>query len=484
MTTDRFDLVVIGAGPAGMACALRADALGLSVLVIDENPQPGGQIYRNVGHSPLPDPARLGTDYTDGAALVQRFSASPVSYWPDTLVWQVSRSLDISFTRRGRTTESGQIRAKALVIANGAYERPFSVPGWTLPGVMSVGAAQTLVKSAGLFPDVPTVLAGSGPLLYLFAWQLIRAGRPPAAILETTPADSWRRALPHLPAALRTPGYLLKGLKLLRAIRQAGVTHVRHVTELAIEGAERAGQVRYRSGSQSGGQTSSQNTIAAGLVLLHQGVVPNVQLTRSIGCAHDWDDAQRCWRPRTDSWGETSIPNIFTAGDGAGIGGATGARIDGERTALAVAHRLGSLDTRSFRMHTEPLERQRRRHLRVRPFLDTLYGPSEAFRRPSDPTIVCRCEEVTAGQIRDMARLGCVGPNQTKSFSRCGMGPCQGRLCGLTVSELISEQTGQRMDETGYYNVRPPIKPVSLGDLAVSFIPNENAAKPTEWVPK
>ncbi|WP_175950857.1 NAD(P)/FAD-dependent oxidoreductase [Burkholderia sp. BCC0405] len=477
MTIRTFDLVVVGAGPAGMACALRADALGLSVLVIDENPLPGGQIYRNVGHSPLPDPGRLGADYTDGAALEQRFSASSVSYWPDTIVWQVSRTLDISFTRRGGATASGQIHAKTLVIANGAYERPFPVPGWTLPGVMGVGAAQTLVKSAGLFPDVPTVLAGSGPLLYLFAWQLIRAGRAPTAILETTPADAFRRALPHLPAALRSPDYLLKGLKLLRTIKQAGVTHVRHVEEFEVEGNERAERIRYRSASQSA-------TIAAGLVLLHQGVVPNVQLTRSINCAHDWDDTQLCWHPRTDAWGETSVPNVFTAGDGAGIGGAIAARIDGERTALAVAHRLSILDAESLRTQAEPLDRQRRQHLRVRPFLDTLYRPSDKFRRPADETIVCRCEEVTAGQIRDMARLGCIGPNQTKSFSRCGMGPCQGRLCGLTVSELLTEQTGQRMEETGYYSIRPPIKPVSLGDLAVSFIPDENAAEPTEWVPK
>lgn len=152
--------------------------------------------------------------------------------------------------------------------------------------------------------------------------------------------------------------------------------------------------------------------------------------------------------------------------------------------ALAVSHRLGALSAEALSERTMPLSRRRDRHSRVRPFLDALYRPSEPFRRPSDETIVCRCEEVTAGQIREMARLGCVGPNQTKSFSRCGMGPCQGRLCGLTVSELLAEQNRQPMEATGYYNIRPPIKPVSLGDLAVSYIPDETAAKPTEWIPK
>ncbi|WP_414442299.1 FAD-dependent oxidoreductase [Burkholderia sp. 22PA0106] len=477
MTIESFDLVVIGAGPAGMACALRADLLGLKVLVMDENSQPGGQIYRNVGRSPLPDPARLGSDYTDGADLVKQFGASSVSYWPNTLAWQVSPALEIGFTRRSGAAASGRIRCRALVIANGAYERPFPVPGWTLPGVMGVGAAQTLVKSAGLLPDVPTVLCGSGPLLYLFAWQLIRAGRPPAAILETTPAANFRQALKHLAPALRSPNYLLKGMKLLRAIKKAGIAHIREVDAFSIEGAGHAERITYRSGNRSA-------TIAADLVLLHQGVVPNVQLTRSMGCVHDWNEVQLCWRPRTDGWGETSVPNVFTAGDGAGIGGAIAARIDGERAALAVAHRLGALSAASLSKQAAPLNRQRERHARVRPFLDALYRPGEPFRRPANETVVCRCEEVTAGQIRDMARLGCVGPNQTKSFSRCGMGPCQGRLCGLTVSELLAEQNGQRMDETGYYTVRPPIKPVSLADLAASFIPDENAAKPTEWIPK
>jgi NADPH-dependent 2,4-dienoyl-CoA reductase/sulfur reductase-like enzyme len=477
MTIESFDLVVIGAGPAGMACALRADALGLNVLVMDENALPGGQIYRNVSRSPLPDATRLGADYTHGADLVKQFGMSSVSYWPDTLVWQVSQSLEISFTRRSGTAGSGQVRAKTLVIANGAYERPFPVPGWTLPGVMGVGAAQTLVKSAGLLPNVPTVLAGSGPLLYLFAWQLIQANRPPVAILETTPMRNYRQALKHLPGALSSPDYLMKGMKLLRAIKRAGIPHIRNIGELAIEGAGYAERISYKAGGKSA-------TIAAGLVLLHQGVVPNVQLIRSIGCTHDWDEAQLCWRPRTNRWGETSVQNVFTVGDGAGIGGAIGAQISGEMVALAVSHRLGALSAEALSERTMPLSRRRDRHSRVRPFLDALYRPSEPFRRPSDETIVCRCEEVTAGQIREMARLGCVGPNQTKSFSRCGMGPCQGRLCGLTVSELLAEQNRQPMEATGYYNIRPPIKPVSLGDLAVSYIPDETAAKPTEWIPK
>ena len=477
MTIQTVDLVIVGSGPAGMACALDAARAGLDVLVLDENPMPGGQIYRNVGDSPLPDAALLGDDYTRGADLVQRFAQSRVRYWPETLVWQITRALEISFTRRSGTAASGQIRARAVVIANGAYERPCPIPGWTLPGVMGVGAAQTLFKSSAMLPAVPVVLAGSGPLLYLFAWQLIQADRAPAAILDTTPSRNYWRALAELPGALRTPAYLLKGRRLLNAIRRSGIPHIRHVTRLSVEGDGRAESVQYVANGRA-------STLAASIVLLHQGVVPNVQLTRSIGCDHHWDRAQLCWHPRTDAWGETTVPNLFIAGDGGGIHGAIAAQTAGALTALALSHRLGALSRDARDEQAAPLRRQLDRHRAVRPFLDTLYRPADAFRRPADDTIVCRCEEVSAGEIRVMARLGCAGPNQTKSFSRCGMGPCQGRLCGLTVAELLAEAHAKPMAEVGYYRIRPPIKPVSLGDLAASHLPDLNAAQPTEFVPK
>ena len=477
MMIESVDLVIVGAGPAGMMCALDAARAGLEVLVLDENPLPGGQIYRNVGSSPLPDAALLGDDYTDGTDLVARFAQARLRYWPDTLVWQITRTLEISFTRRSGVVASGQIRAKAVVIANGAYERPCPIPGWTLPGVMGVGAAQTLLKSSAMLPVGPVVLAGSGPLMYLFAWQLIQANRAPAAILDTTPSRNYWRALSGLPGALRTPAYLLKGRRLLKTIRRSGIAHIREVTQLSVEGDGRAQAVHYTAK----GHTSR---IAASTVLLHQGVVPNVQLTRSIGCDHRWDEAQLCWHPCTDAWGETTVPNLFIAGDGAGIHGAIAARTAGSLTALTVSHRLGALDRNARDRQAAPLRRQLDQHRAVRPFLDALYRPADAFRRPADETIVCRCEEVSAGEIRAMARLGCTGPNQSKSFSRCGMGPCQGRLCGLTVAELLAEAHAKPVAEVGYYRIRPPIKPVSLGDLAMSHTPDINAAKPTEFAPK
>ncbi|VVE54140.1 (2Fe-2S)-binding protein [Pandoraea horticolens] len=462
MSTKIVDLLVIGAGPAGLAAALEAKRHGLAPLVVDENGLPGGQIYRNVSRSPLADPAVLGPDYLRGRALVDAFTDAGIAYWPQTLAWQIGGDRRVSVTRQGAGGGTLQIEAGAIVLASGAQERPFPIPGWTLPGVMGVGAAQTLLKASALVPDSPAVLAGCGPLLYLFAWQLINAGVPVRAILDTAELSGRRDALRHAGGALRAPSYLMKGFKLLRAIRAAGVQHVKHVEALRVIGSTQAEGIEY----VVAGRTARIDTA---LVLLHQGVIPNTQVTRSIGCEHEWDEAQLCWRPKTDAWGETSLPGIFVAGDGAGIGGALAAEPSGRLAAVQAAVKLGKLDNAKRDSRALSLRRELSAHTAIRPFLDALYRPAQAFRAPADDgTIVCRCEEVTAGDVRRMAGLGCVGPNQTKSFSRCGMGPCQGRFCGLTVAELLAQAQGCAVPEVGYYRIRPPIKPVTLGELATA----------------
>jgi len=171
--------------------------------------------------------------------------------------------------------------------------------------------------------------------------------------------------------------------------------------------------------------------------------------------------------PETDAYGQIEDTGIYLAGDCRGIVGAKASASQGRLAAIAVASKLCP-DARTELVQREnTVSAQLREQLRIRPFLDAVYRPMDSHRNPKDDSvIVCRCEEVTAGQIRAYAQLGCQGPNQTKAFGRCGMGPCQGRLCGLTVSELLAQARGVSPAEVGYYRIRPPIKPVTLGDLA------------------
>lgn len=457
---NAYDLVIIGAGPAGMAAADRAARHNLKALLIDEQPEVGGQIYRSINGTDARREAILGPDYSHGHSLAdavaEHVSAGRLTYWPNTAVWQVDTDRTLHVLRDGRPVT---LKAQAIIVASGAMERPFPVPGWTLPGVMTAGAGQILLKSASLIPAEPVVLAGCGPLLYLLAAQYLRAGVKIRAILDTTANTDWKLAWRHGRGLLKGWRYVHKGVSLLREIKNADIPFHRGIEELQLEGNGTLERVRFTVDGRA-------HTLDAKICLLHQGVVPNTQITWSLRAEHTWDDDQLCWVPVANEWCELSVPGIYIAGDGASIGGALVAALQGELAALGALKQINPAAQQSVTQDAEGLRAQIDNHLAIRPFLNRQYRPRNAFRIPADDVMVCRCEEVTAGNIREQVALGCSGPNQTKSFSRCGMGPCQGRMCGLTVTEVIADASGRSPGEVGYYRIRPPIKALTLGQLA------------------
>ncbi len=454
------DLAIVGAGPAGLAAAVESSNLGLNVMLLDEQAQPGGQIYRGIEtNSSLRKEQleMLGPDYFKGFALTQAFRSSRCEYSNNTQVWQVEPSGRLFYRREGVV---GQCIAKKILIATGAMERPMPLPGWTLPGVMTCGAAQTLLKSHALVPQGRFILAGCGPLLLLLAVQLIRAGIKPVALLETN--FHVTAALAHWYGFLRTPEYLFKGLSLIREIKNSGVPIYKRVKDIVVLGDSQVRKVRF---SEDG---AAPVELLADHVFLHQGVVPNGNLALSLNLDHEWCDRQRCFSPKKDIWGKSSIDSIYVAGDAAGILGAKGAQALGEVAAFGIARDLGLISMTECNNLAYHALSAIEKHQAARPFLDTLYRPADVDVVPSlDETIVCRCEEVSAGDIRRLVNeQHCTGPNQMKSFIRCGMGACQGRLCGLTVVELMAQSRGRPVSEVGYYRIRAPIKPVTVGELA------------------
>ncbi len=461
MIPARCDVAVIGAGPAGLAAAVEAANFGLDVVLLDEQERPGGQIYRAIETAPRGRQEILGSDYGAGAALAEAFRSSGVPYISGATVWDVTPDRWVAVLKDGATTF---IEARHVLIATGALERPFPISGWTLPGVATAGAAQILLKTAGAAPPHDTVLAGCGPLLYLLAWQLVRAGAPPRALLDTTTPANYRRALRHVPVALMSGTGLFKGLRLLAGSKAAGVRHIGGVEELEAEGDGRVEAVRYRRGD-------FEDRLETSCLLLHQGVVPNIQISRALRCDHDWDPIQLCWRPLTDAWQRSSVAGIAIAGDGGGIGGAASAALSGRIAAAGIACDMNRIDTVTRDRAAAPWQAALRRDMGLRPFLDALYRPADSFRVPPDDVIACRCEEITVGEIRRMTRMGAQGPNQLKAFTRAGMGPCQGRMCGLTVCETMADERGVGPTDVGYYRLRPPIKPMTLGALAAAAAP-------------
>lgn len=461
--TRQFDLVVIGAGPAGMAAAATVAGAGLDVVLLDEQPRPGGQIYRDVDRVAPLRGAMLGKDYTDGTHLTAALVHPRISRVAGATVWAIEDGCRVLYTVNGTGTV---VKGRRILLATGALERPMPVPGWTLPRVMTAGAGQILLKQSGVVAQ-RAVLAGSGPLLYLIAVQMVRAGMPPLALVETQTRGDLLRARRHLAGALRGWRNLAKGMAMLAELGRAGVARHTGARDIAIEGDTAARAIVFTAAGRS-------QRIECDTVFLHHGVVPNTQAARSIGVAHRWNTGQACFVPVLDDWGQTDLETVFIAGDGAGIGGAKVAALAGRLAALRIAETLGALSVADRDGKAAPLVRAIRAERAVRPFLDAAYPPAQQALSPQDGTIVCRCEEVTAGDIRGYARVGCLGPNQAKAFGRAGMGPCQGRYCGLTVANLLAEANERSLDETGYYRIRPPIKPVTLGELAALGDPTQD----------
>ena len=315
MSPLEYDYTIIGAGPAGMAAAITASEHGLRVLILDEQPNAGGQIFRNIEgieKNRNSEFSNLGDEYKSGWSLVKEFKKCGADYFSERSVWQIDKDLGIHHISTNSNSFSSSIpsyiKTKNLLIAVGAMERPMPLPGWTLPGVMACTAVDALYKTSGLVPDKDVILAGSGPLLLLIACRLLDAGVHISALLETNQRFAILKALPFLPQALRSFSYLKRGISMIQKIRQAGIPIYTGIKSIEALGKSKFEKVRLKNGTEF-------VELSARILLLHNGVVTNVQITRQLGCEHRWYELQRYWEPVADDWGNTSLDGVSIAGD-------------------------------------------------------------------------------------------------------------------------------------------------------------------------
>jgi hypothetical protein len=456
-----WDLVIIGAGPAGMSAALEAVGQGLSVMVVDRQSRPGGQIFRNVGAASSALRTRLGSDYACGLPLVQKFLHSQAVFWGEANVWHVAPGR-VYLSRQG---ESQVLLAREIIIASGGMERPVPLPGWTEPGVLGAGAADVLLKSSGLAPEGPVVLCGNGPLILQTAVHLNQLKIPVAGVVLTNSLANMVRALPKIPGVLARPGYFLHGLRMGLATT-FGARCYPLARNLAIRKEEGGFAVHFTS-------LGKKQVLKGATVLLHDGVISETRITRLARLRHVWQQEQRYWHVATDFWGNTDVCGLRVAGDSAGVRGADAAIQSGRLVALDACRALGKITTQMRDALGAGPARTLRRLALMQPFLDRVFAPVPEHLQPADESIVCRCEELTAKDLREIIAKGSYSPDGLKSQSRSGMGTCQGRMCSAAVAEMIANAQGIPLENLPQYHAQIPLFPLRLGELANMTIPPE-----------
>ncbi|MFE5913914.1 NAD(P)/FAD-dependent oxidoreductase [Streptomyces wedmorensis] len=463
---DTYDLAVVGAGSAGLAGAVTAAGLGLSVALLDASAHAGGQFYRH----PAPTlgavrPEALHHDWSAFSDLRRRLAESSVTHLSGHHVWSTVPEADGTWTVHAVTGADGaaerpaRVRARALLLATGAYERQLPFPGWTLPGVVGAGGAQAMLKSGLVLPGRRIVVAGSGPLLLAVASSLAAAGARVPAVVEAAGYLRYARS----PRALLTnprkaAEALVHGAALLR--HRVRVLPGRAVTE--VHGTDRVEAVTVsRLDGDWRPLPGTGRRIACDALAVGHGLVPQIELATAVGCAT---------RPlpdgtlglALDDLQETSVAGLWAAGETGGVGGAELARTEGEVAGIAIAARL-----RGRQGATGRTAGLRRRRDRMRAFADvmaTAHAPGPGWTAwLDDDTDVCRCEEVPAGRVREaVADLGARDARTVKLLTRAGMGWCQGRMCGTAVACLAARDGAAEPPSER----RPFAVPVSLAALA------------------
>ena len=473
---ERAEVVVVGAGPAGLAAAALLGEHGADVLVVDEQRAAGGQIWRRpqAGLEGVPPPGR--------AAVAAAERAPGVRWALETSVWAVfglAAPLD-GFAGGpddgiavGLDGPGGirRVAAERVLLATGAYDLPVAFPGWTLPGVMGAGAVQAFVKSQSLLPGRRFVLAGAHPLLVTIADQLLTAGGEVALLAFAGRRPSAVEAAAALPAVPGNVQRLAASTRSLQRLRRAGVPV--ELGRLVVRAEGDAGLEAVVVAAVDEGWAvlpGSERRIGCDVLALGYGFVPSIELARQAGCACSWDAAAGGWIVQHDRWLRTSRRAVFAAGELTGVAGAEQALEEGRLAALGILHDLGRLSA----ARADGLARPVRRRLgRLRRFSRRVQQQfslrHDALARLADPaTTVCRCEGITAGglsaALAENPQLGTA--DAVKLLTRAGMGRCQGRLCSGTVTQLVAAATGRPVEEVGGFTARAPVKPIGLAALA------------------
>lgn len=464
---SEFDVVVLGGGPAGANAALAAASTGLNVALFDENPSAGGQVYR----APIDGPgagidAGSSADQQAGDALRRELAASTVTTFFAHPVWAVTGEYRVDATGPHGPVHCS---ARALIVASGTTERVVPFEGWTTPGVIGLAAATILLKSQGMLPGRSTLVAGCGPLLAAVAAKTIEGGGKVEAIADLAGTADWARTVPAL---LARPDLLWQGAKWWRTIRRAGTPRLaRHMIVRVEPAGERLRATLAPCEAAGHPIDGKRTTVLVDCVAVGHGLTPSTEITRLLRARHVYSRTAGGWVAVADQDGRTSRPLLYVAGDGAGIAGAAAAATHGVLAGLACALDLGASNPSRLKRRAELARKAHRQAARFGHAMAKLMALRTGHVDSIAPdTIVCRCEDVTRAEIDAACEAGAQEVNQLKAWTRCGMGPCQGRTCGDVAGELLMRRVGAASRESvGCFSARTPLRPVEVEALTGEF---------------
>lgn len=449
-------VVIIGAGPAGLAAARILVTAGLRPVVIEETGCPGGQGTRRLSSGIVPLRAQL-FGKSEATAITHREAdedmvLSECDFRPRTLVWgSFENSLELLGPDGYET-----LPYRRLLLAPGATDRILPLPGWTLPGAFSLGGAQVALKRHTSFIGRRVVFAGASPLLYLAAAQYLRLGHRDLTILDTTPFAGKVRALP---AMLRhSPGTTLHGLSLVAELRRGGASIHFGASLSRILGERQVEGIVWRD------RNNCERSYTCDSVALGHGLRPDLSLAELSGATFRFDPILTEWFAGTDGDGRAG-PRLWLAGDGARTGGASGAAAAGALAAYSILSDIG-LSEGPARIRRRLRRKLRAQHRFQAAMARAFVLPTGNLAAQPATTIICRCERVTLNDIRNAITADC-GPsevNRIKSITRCGMGRCQGRFCGTALAVLTAQLRGVPLEDVGRLRAQAPVRPIPISE--------------------
>jgi NADPH-dependent 2,4-dienoyl-CoA reductase/sulfur reductase-like enzyme len=460
-----IDVLVVGAGPAGLRSAAAATRAGARVLVVDERAEAGGQYFKQPAGSLDTNEPALDAQYRAGRALLREAEEAGVEVLHGARVWGHSGKRELyAASSTGRYV----LRCRALVLATGAYERGVPFPGWTLPGVMTTGAAQTLLRSYLVAPGTRVLVAGNGPLNLQVAAELAAAGVRVVAVVEAAALFRADNALHLARMASAAPRYAREGFSYLRVLARwrVPVMAPAAVVEVAGQGCARVATVA-RLDDRGRPRPRTTQLFDVDAVCLGPGFVPSSELARSLGCEHQVDERTGALVARRDRHGRTSVDGVWVAGDGGGIGGAQVAQAMGSLAGLDVASYLGLPPVAELADERRQAERELARSERFQQSLWRLFAAPRLLDQLATPgTVICRCEEVTLAELTAAATPWLAAAGSLKRATRAGMGKCQGRYCSPVLMALAARQSGEPVGPYSGFAPQAPVTPMTIAALA------------------